>query len=49
MNLYLIRHAEAADLEPGDERDDSERPLTDAGKAQCAALAAALQARRRRR
>ena len=45
MNLYLIRHAEAADLEPGDERDDAERPLTEAGKAQCAALAAALQAR----
>ena len=45
MNLYLIRHAEAADLEPGDERDDAERPLTDAGKARCAALAAALKAR----
>jgi phosphohistidine phosphatase len=44
MNLYLIRHAEAAALEPGDTRDDSERPLTDAGKAQCAALAAALRA-----
>ena len=46
MNLYLIRHAEAAVLEEGDPRDDSERPLTDAGKAQCAVLAAALQARR---
>ena len=46
MNLYLIRHAEAADLEEGDTRDDAERPLTDAGKAQCAALAAALRARR---
>ncbi|HVS39115.1 MAG TPA: phosphohistidine phosphatase SixA [Gemmataceae bacterium] len=45
MNLYLIRHAEAADLEPGDARDDSERPLTDAGKAQCAVLSAALRAR----
>ena len=44
MNLYLIRHAEAADLEEGDTRDDSERPLTDVGKAQCAALAAALRA-----
>ena len=45
MNLYLIRHAEAVDLEPGDERDDAERPLTDVGKAQCAALASALKAR----
>jgi phosphohistidine phosphatase len=45
MNLYLIRHAEAAELNAGDERDDSERPLTDAGRAQCAALASALQAR----
>ena len=45
MNLYLIRHAEAADLEPGDEHDDSERPLTGAGKAQCAALASRVQAR----
>ncbi len=45
MNLYLIRHAEAAELEPGDTRDDSERPLTDKGKSQCAALAAALRAR----
>ena len=46
MNLYLIRHAEAAELEPGDTREDAERPLTDAGKGQCAALAAALRARR---
>lgn len=45
MNLYLIRHAEAADLPPGDTREDSERPLTDAGKAQCAALAASLRSR----
>jgi phosphohistidine phosphatase len=45
MNLYLIRHAEAADLEAGDDHDDAERPLTDNGKAQCAALAAALLAR----
>jgi phosphohistidine phosphatase len=45
MNLYLIRHAEAVDLEEGDARDDAERPLTAAGKAQCATLAAALQAR----
>ena len=43
MNLYLIRHAEAAPLEPGDEHDDSERPLTDAGKDQCKALASALR------
>jgi len=46
MNLYLIRHADAADLEPGDSREDSERPLTDAGRNQCAALAAALRARK---
>lgn len=45
MNLYLIRHAEAVRLEPGDERDDAERPLTDSGRAQCKALASALQAR----
>ena len=45
MNLFLIRHAEAIALEPGDERDDAERPLTDAGKAQCAALASALLGR----
>ena len=45
MNLYLIRHAEAAELEPGDTRDDSERPLTDKGMSQCRALAAALRAR----
>ena len=45
MNLYLIRHAEAARLEAGDDRDDSERPLTEAGKTQSAALAAALLAR----
>jgi phosphohistidine phosphatase len=45
MNLYLIRHAEAADLEPGDSRDDEERPLTDAGRDQCKVLAAALRAR----
>jgi phosphohistidine phosphatase len=46
MNLFLVRHAEAVALEPGDTRDDAERPLTDAGKAQCAGLAAALRARR---
>ena len=45
MNLYLIRHAEAAVLEAGDPRDDVERPLTNAGKAQCAVLAAVLRER----
>jgi phosphohistidine phosphatase len=45
MNLYLIRHAEAEELEPDDTRDDSERPLTDNGEKQCVALAAALRAR----
>jgi phosphohistidine phosphatase len=45
MDLYLIRHAEAAELEEADPREDAERPLTDAGKAQCAALATALRTR----
>ena len=45
MNLYLIRHAQTADLAPDDTRDDAERPLTDAGKGQCAALATALHSR----
>ena len=42
MNLYLIRHADAVPLGEGGIEDDAERPLTDAGKAQCAALAKAL-------
>jgi phosphohistidine phosphatase len=43
MDLFLIRHADAAPLGEGGVQDDAERPLTDAGRAQCKALAAALQ------
>jgi len=43
MDLFLIRHADAAPLGEGGVQDDAERPLTDAGKAQCKALSAALQ------
>src|SRR5262245_8577215 len=42
MDLYLIRHAEAAPENP-EQHDDASRPLTDAGREQCKALAAALQ------
>jgi phosphohistidine phosphatase len=45
MNLYLIRHAEAEELEPDDTRDDAERPLTENGKKQCVALVAGLRVR----
>jgi phosphohistidine phosphatase len=43
MDLYLIRHAEAAPLGEGGVQDDAERPLTPAGQAQCEPLARALQ------
>jgi phosphohistidine phosphatase len=42
MDLFLIRHAEAAPLGDG-VKDDAERPLTPAGAAQCELLAKALQ------
>jgi phosphohistidine phosphatase len=45
MNLYLIRHADAARPEVRGGKDDAERPLTEMGKAQCATLASALLAR----
>jgi phosphohistidine phosphatase len=45
MNLYLIRHADAARPEACGELDDADRPLTNNGKAQCKALAAALLGR----
>lgn len=40
MNLYVIRHAEAAD--PAEHATDDERPLTTAGRAQTRRLAVAL-------
>jgi phosphohistidine phosphatase len=43
MDLFLIRHADAAPLGEGGVQDDAERPLTEAGKAQCKVLSAALQ------
>jgi phosphohistidine phosphatase len=46
MDLYLIRHAEAVSREDVNGMADEDRPLTDAGRDQCRALAAALQARR---
>jgi phosphohistidine phosphatase len=46
MDLYLIRHAEAVPRNAKDGLADEDRPLTDAGREQCRALAAALQARR---
>ena len=44
MDLYLIRHAEAVDREDPNYVDE-ERPLTEAGRGQSRALAAALVAR----
>jgi phosphohistidine phosphatase len=44
MDLYLIRHAEAVPREDTNGVADEDRPLTDAGRDQCRALAAALQA-----
>ena len=43
MDLYIIRHAEAQALGEGGIKDDADRPLTEAGHAQCGPLAAALQ------
>jgi phosphohistidine phosphatase len=43
VDLYLIRHGEAVPLGEEGTRFDEERPLTEAGVAQCHALAAALQ------
>ena len=45
MNLYLIRHAEAAPLGEGGSASDSERPLTERGHEQSRQVAAGLQAR----
>ncbi len=45
MRLYLIRHADAAQLSEHGILADEDRPLTDLGQAQCQALAAALQKR----
>jgi phosphohistidine phosphatase len=43
MNIYLIRHADAVTLGQNNVNTDEERPLTEAGQAQTAALAATLQ------
>jgi phosphohistidine phosphatase len=43
MELYLIRHAEAQPLGEDDIQNDEARPLTQVGRAQCQALAEALQ------
>src|SRR5439155_26342392 len=43
MDLFLIRHAEAAPLGSAGVQDDAERPLTRAGRASCKPLAEALQ------
>lgn len=43
MNLYLIRHADAAPLGQGGIQDDAQRPLTDQGHVQCKVLARGLQ------
>lgn len=45
MDLYIIRHADAQPLGTNGIEDDADRPLTDAGQAQCGPLAAALQRR----
>lgn len=45
MDLYLIRHAEAVELDPAGSMEDFDRPLTDTGKAQAEQLARALPAR----
>jgi phosphohistidine phosphatase len=42
MDLYVIRHAEAAPLGAGGVTEDAARPLTPAGEAQARAVAAAL-------
>ena len=43
MELYLIRHADAVALSASGQTDDTQRPLSEAGRAQCAPLAMALQ------
>jgi phosphohistidine phosphatase len=45
MEYYLIRHADAQPLGEGGIQDDADRPLTEAGQKQCAALAQALARR----
>jgi phosphohistidine phosphatase len=45
MDLYLIRHAEAVELDPAGSMEDFDRPLTDTGKAQADQLARALPSR----
>jgi phosphohistidine phosphatase len=45
MDLYLIRHADALPLGEGGIVEDAERPLSDVGKGQAKALAAALNKR----
>ncbi len=42
MELFLIRHAEAAPLGEAGVQDDAERPLTQAGRDQCKPMAEAL-------
>jgi phosphohistidine phosphatase len=42
MDFYLIRHAEARPVGEGGVTTDEDRPLTDAGWAQCKPLATAL-------
>jgi phosphohistidine phosphatase len=42
MDFYLIRHADAQAVGEGDITDDAERPLTEAGRAQCRPLVEAL-------
>jgi phosphohistidine phosphatase len=44
MDVYLIRHAEAAPLGEGGTTSDSERPLTDLGHEQARRVAVGLQA-----
>lgn len=45
MKLILVRHAEAVELGKAGAQTDFERPLTDLGRRQAAALAAALKAK----
>lgn len=43
MNIYFIRHADALPINMHDIASDEERPLSDEGKAQVAALAGAIK------
>jgi phosphohistidine phosphatase len=45
MDVYLIRHADAVQLEHAGGMDDFDRPLTDLGRSQAQHLAEALPAR----